>query len=1264
VLADFVFMVDIWVQFHCAVWELIPGIAQHWELTDDLRTVRWMYFTGDFKWDILGQIPWHYSDCIVTSSPNGLKALRLLRVIKIFRLSRLNRRVSHMLRNNHTSVKIAITLIKLLMVLFLGAHWICCLWFFVGFPDGWITEQGLVDDNGELNESLYFAWISSFYWAVTTMTTIGYGDISAGTATERGIACIAMCLGCGLFAWTTGQITHTLTVNSQCMSRFNHQSEELDEFMECRGVSLDLRMQVKNYYQLKFPSERIFDEPAIMTSLPRELRYKMCLELYADMMQLAPLFMACDDKTQREICYRMRSYSCYEGNTIAVEGEAATHLYVLRLGSVRVTRKGEELAILERGEMFGENAIFSWSCDGKRTRTAVAMTLCDLIVLSVEDVEYLLDEHNSFYFGVRRIIDAHSARLRVVLTGGCPVVTADIYMIDWRGCGEKITTGNERLRAVSNKKKDVHALETELNRCPRSRGDEEGATNSRHKMVPHHLMQTHFRVLAVAMQTSLRRGDFPKGQNVSVEVSCKGMPGVPSSGVHVESHETEMIIRHDGHLTLNVSMDMDIYHESNNWEELGDVVISVLDRGVGLTTWESKHVLSLEGSASPREKEAQAALSAGASRNLTREASRAAFSSSFGSPRPREAQGSPALAPMKPLVEERTVLWRGTVTVAELVRHRVVDTSVRKVHPRMEITLQPHPDRQEKGVGVLQIVTRLKRVLRSDSVWRRLFTRIQSLAASKYFSRRRKEVAKRLHAKFHEKMDAKLLTRSVFKSFARGTDNDTLPFTERARQAHHASHHHGSHGHHHVHSSGHHHHSHTYVHAAGAPLEESTLVTKGSPVAASRSSSTSSVDAWKLDIETQLQDLKGILEQVLEQQRKHRHDVLALRSELQPMVQWSAANTGLGSELVVLGSDMREMARSQGAIMAVLQEQSQQQLQVMDAAQTLIARASATQPQPDAHAHADSVSQQPQRKPSLNAIEIAASPPEAHRMVADMSRVHKAVQRQSARSTPRSHTGNGDVVSARRWETSGEGESARRTPRAIAVPTVSNLQALAQLEEAAGAQHAQEYHPVETPEDSPRSRSNLGGTGARSEPGSKAGSFANSTPFMSYSKRRGSDVVDALRAARRTSDSSSAQVSPRTMTSAVNVSIRSPPVPRLPLTGSAWQQANAHAPPDTPRSNRDAAQERLPLRLELQRSRDEARDRADWVGALGGERETWTRAWTSPRHLLASARAAARSDNGAGVLPNFQNLRENIEVMTSPQSARSSSIAGQVREYI
>ena len=62
---DLVFCFDIFAQFHTAVWELVPGTAQHWEFFDDLSTVRWRYFRGDFKWDALGQIPWQYFDCIL-----------------------------------------------------------------------------------------------------------------------------------------------------------------------------------------------------------------------------------------------------------------------------------------------------------------------------------------------------------------------------------------------------------------------------------------------------------------------------------------------------------------------------------------------------------------------------------------------------------------------------------------------------------------------------------------------------------------------------------------------------------------------------------------------------------------------------------------------------------------------------------------------------------------------------------------------------------------------------------------------------------------------------------------------------------------------------------------------------------------------------------------------------------------------------------------------------------------------------------------------
>ncbi len=44
--------------------------------------------------------------------------------------------------------------------------------------------------------------------------------------------------------------------------------------------------QVLNYFSLKFPSKAIFDEPAIMASLPRELRRKLTVELFDEVKQV------------------------------------------------------------------------------------------------------------------------------------------------------------------------------------------------------------------------------------------------------------------------------------------------------------------------------------------------------------------------------------------------------------------------------------------------------------------------------------------------------------------------------------------------------------------------------------------------------------------------------------------------------------------------------------------------------------------------------------------------------------------------------------------------------------------------------------------------------------------------------------------------------------------------------------------------------------------------------------------------------------------
>lgn len=53
------------------------------------------------------------------------------------------------------------------------------------------------------------------YWAIVTMTTVGYGDISPNTPLGQGLASLIMVLGYGIIAVPTGIVTVELTKASQ-----------------------------------------------------------------------------------------------------------------------------------------------------------------------------------------------------------------------------------------------------------------------------------------------------------------------------------------------------------------------------------------------------------------------------------------------------------------------------------------------------------------------------------------------------------------------------------------------------------------------------------------------------------------------------------------------------------------------------------------------------------------------------------------------------------------------------------------------------------------------------------------------------------------------------------------------------------------------------------------------------------------------------------------------------------------------------------------
>ena len=84
-------------------------------------------------------------------------------------------------------------------------HLMACFWFLVAkFEDfdytSWVVQSGIRDDSDS------YQYLVSVYWALQTLTTVGYGDIHAYTIYERIAALIWMIIGVGFYSFTIGNL--------------------------------------------------------------------------------------------------------------------------------------------------------------------------------------------------------------------------------------------------------------------------------------------------------------------------------------------------------------------------------------------------------------------------------------------------------------------------------------------------------------------------------------------------------------------------------------------------------------------------------------------------------------------------------------------------------------------------------------------------------------------------------------------------------------------------------------------------------------------------------------------------------------------------------------------------------------------------------------------------------------------------------------------------------------------------------------------------
>ena len=142
--------------------------------------------------DLLAVIPTYFS--LLFPGAQALLVIRLLRILRVFRVLKLVHYLSEAdilvqaLRASRRKITIFIFAV-LTLVTILGS----LMYLIEGEEHGFTSIPRGV------------------YWAVVTLTTVGYGDISPGTPVGQALAAVVMIIGYGIIAVPTGIVTAEIT---------------------------------------------------------------------------------------------------------------------------------------------------------------------------------------------------------------------------------------------------------------------------------------------------------------------------------------------------------------------------------------------------------------------------------------------------------------------------------------------------------------------------------------------------------------------------------------------------------------------------------------------------------------------------------------------------------------------------------------------------------------------------------------------------------------------------------------------------------------------------------------------------------------------------------------------------------------------------------------------------------------------------------------------------------------------------------------------
>ena len=369
---DLYFVADIYINFHTAFFDNMG------EIVVDKKEIRRKYKHGFFCVDILSSLPIPYimllarygKDESVDGAARGPRVFRLLRLFKLAKLLRLAKFKAVLKRfDDHLEGLLgSMKLLAMAALLAYVAHLIACSWWMVGWEEhqerdqGWVTrwEWALSDPNATefKDDTIAAHWLVAFYWAITTLSSVGYGDVAPTTHMEMTYCVVAELIGTMCFGMIIGLISTLIQSKGHGAQLYGLELGQLREYMKSKNLSLALRRRVRAHMHILHERSHIYDEREILKKLPPGMQAKILAEIYGDKIAAMPLFKCLNAEELNALYVAMKPFPAHAGMVIYAKGDVAREIFFIMSGSVRESFSERIMDMkrqpIQAGSFFGE----------------------------------------------------------------------------------------------------------------------------------------------------------------------------------------------------------------------------------------------------------------------------------------------------------------------------------------------------------------------------------------------------------------------------------------------------------------------------------------------------------------------------------------------------------------------------------------------------------------------------------------------------------------------------------------------------------------------------------------------------------------------------------------------------------------------------------------------------------------------------------------------------------------------------------------------